>query len=185
MENKSEDVLKMGSPRRWHLSYWPAVLYIGTMAPLVHAGIPYLVASYSARRGWVDGHLSVWNALGLVLVAAGAAGIAWCVRLHFAVAGRSFEFTRTPKYLLTNGPYGFSRNPIYLSAAVIWLGWAIFYGSVTLLAAICILAMSIGQIIVRVEERGLEARFGESYLAYKRTVLRWIELSTDISANVG
>ena len=38
--------------------------------------------------------------------------------------------TATPRALITHGPFAYSRNPTYLAATFIWLGWAIFYGSV-------------------------------------------------------
>jgi protein-S-isoprenylcysteine O-methyltransferase Ste14 len=178
MESRCTNVLRRGSCK-WRLPRWLAGLYVGTMGPLVHGGIPYLLACYSIRWGWVDEHLSVWNALGLIFVSAGATVLIWCVQMHFVATKGPFKFVLTQEYLLTNGPYGFSRNPIYLSAATIWLGWAIFYGSVTVFVGLCILALTVCPIIVRREEYGIEARFGASYLAYKRRVPRWMGACRD------
>ncbi len=58
---------------------------------------------------------------------------------------------------------------MYLSALAIWLGWALFYGSVAVFVA-----CGVGWVLVPWEERELEARFGEAYLRYKNRVPRWL-----------
>ena len=80
---------------------------------------------------------------------------------------------RTPKYLLVQGPYRFSRNPMYLGELVLWLGWALFYGSVAILIGFLLMWVMMNFRAVPREERDLEARFGESYLEYKDNVPRW------------
>ncbi len=80
----------------------------------------------------------------------------------------------TPAYLLNKGPYGYSRNPVYLGEAAIWTGWIIFYGSIVVLCVLAAVAVLVGLVILPREERGLEARFGEAYRAYKRSTPRWL-----------
>ena len=55
-----------------------------------------------------------------------------------------------------------------------WLGWAIFYGSVLILILTVVEWTFFSYLNVPQEERGLEARFGEAYRAYRRRVPRWI-----------
>ncbi len=76
-------------------------------------------------------------------------------------------------YLLTRGPYAFSRHPMYLSEQVLWFGWAIFYGSLAVLIAFVVWCLVFNFFAVPREERALEARFGEAYRQYKNTVPRW------------
>ena len=44
----------------------------------------------------------------------------------------------TPQYLLRRGPYRLSRNPMYAGEAVVWLGWALFYGRLAIWAGLAI-----------------------------------------------
>ncbi len=59
----------------------------------------------------------------------------------------------SPAYLVTEGPYRFSRNPIYLAEGIIWLGWIVFFGSLVILAALTTLAVVIGPLVLRREEK--------------------------------
>jgi len=59
----------------------------------------------------------------VALVAAGFAGVIWTLVLHFAEAPQGWQLELTPRYLLTRGPYRFTRNPIYLAYAPLWFGW--------------------------------------------------------------
>jgi len=80
----------------------------------------------------------------------------------------------TPRSLLTAGPYRISRNPIYLGMFAVLLGVAILLGSLlTFLFPIAFLAI-IRARFIPVEERNLEATFGDDYRNYRRMVRRWI-----------
>jgi protein-S-isoprenylcysteine O-methyltransferase Ste14 len=98
----------------------------------------------------------------------------WCAWLHLSAAGESFNIEATPRYLLTQGPYRYSRNPIYICVFAIWAGWSLFYGSLLVLCGLAAGVLIITGLIVPFEERRLQARFGETYAAYKRTVPRFI-----------
>jgi protein-S-isoprenylcysteine O-methyltransferase Ste14 len=76
--------------------------------------------------------------------------------------------------LLTSGPYAFSRNPLYLAFLGFWLGWALFYGSLAVLAVFVAFLVLANSVIVPSEERYLEARFGDAFRRYKATVPRWL-----------
>jgi protein-S-isoprenylcysteine O-methyltransferase Ste14 len=80
--------------------------------------------------------------------------------------------TLAKSYLLTRGPYAFSRHPTYLSILTLLFGWVIFYGSVAVFIAFVAGCVFFNFAAVW-EERALEARFGEAYLAYKNKGRRW------------
>jgi protein-S-isoprenylcysteine O-methyltransferase Ste14 len=75
------------------------------------------------------------------------------------------EMSKT--YLLSQGAYRFSRNPMYLSELTLLLGWVIFYGSAALLIAFVVWWAFFNFYQIPQEERVLEASSGETYLEYK------------------
>ncbi len=80
----------------------------------------------------------------------------------------------TASVLVIRGPYRFVRNPMAISGLSLGLmvGW--WLGSWFTLT-IVILAGITWHVFVRpLEERDLEARFGEEYLAYKSEIQNWI-----------
>lgn len=62
---------------------------------------------------------------------------------------------------------------MYLSELTLLCGWVIFYGSVAVLMAFALACAVFNCVNVPLEERALEARFGEAYREYKRRVPRW------------
>src|SRR5262249_16443362 len=76
--------------------------------------------------------------------------------------------------LITSGPYGFSRNPLYLGGNVfIFLGAALVLGSPTALVATAVHLPVLDRFIQR-EEAQLERQFGEQWQDYKQRVRRWL-----------
>lgn len=78
------------------------------------------------------------------------------------------------KTLITSGPFGFSRNPLYLEGNVF-----IFFGSTLLFASPAGLFLTVINIIlvdfmIRREERQLERSFGKEWILYKKRVRRWL-----------
>ena len=78
-----------------------------------------------------------------------------------------------PGYVLTSGPYRFSRHPMHIASMTMWLGWTLFYGSAAVGAVSLVLVVVIVSMVPR-EERGMEASLGEQYREYKARVPRWI-----------
>src|SRR4029079_13884570 len=75
--------------------------------------------------------------------------------------------------LIEEGPYGVSRNPLYVGLLALYVGLALlaptFWGLVLLPAAVLLLLWG----AIRPEERYLHERFGDRYDAYARRVRRW------------
>ena len=76
--------------------------------------------------------------------------------------------------LVDDGPFRFSRNPLYLSMAIFYTGVAILANALwpILLLPIVQFVMRVG--VIEREERYLERKFGKQYLSYKARVRRWI-----------
>lgn len=78
-----------------------------------------------------------------------------------------------PEQIVTQGPYRYTRNPIYLGQLIFMAGlWVGFRSWVAL--ALCIFHLPWFHLHVVKDEARLEERFGESYREYKRRVKRWI-----------
>ena len=76
--------------------------------------------------------------------------------------------------LITSGPYGYSRNPLYLGGNVfVFLGAALLFGSPAAVF-ITIMHLPFVDLFVRREERQLERDFGEQWLQYRKRVRRWL-----------
>jgi protein-S-isoprenylcysteine O-methyltransferase Ste14 len=86
----------------------------------------------------------------------------------------SSESREAVKSLITDGPYRFGRNPMYLSAAILQLGLAIFLKNIWMGILILPTMAVITLLTILPEERFLEERFGETYRNYKAQVRRWI-----------
>jgi protein-S-isoprenylcysteine O-methyltransferase Ste14 len=109
-------------------------------------------------------------------MAIGAVGVLAC-GLMLSTCGigtlRGEEWT-LPKDFLVRGPFRFVRNPMSLAAVILLLGIALWSRSTLTLGLTLAFFGLFHLVIVRVEEPGLERRFGESYRTYKCNVPRWL-----------
>lgn len=76
--------------------------------------------------------------------------------------------------LVTAGLFRWSRNPMYLSLAVLLLSYAVRIGDWRMLLGPLAFVAYVTRFQIRPEEHALEARFGQAYLDYKRRTRRWL-----------
>ena len=76
--------------------------------------------------------------------------------------------------LTTDGPFRYTRNPGYLSMAMIYTGIAVLRNSLWAILFLPVVLYIIQREVIGREERYLERTFGEEYQAYKARVRRWI-----------
>ena len=76
--------------------------------------------------------------------------------------------------IVTDGPFRFSRNPMYLATTGLYLGITLLVNTPWPLILLSPMLLVLHWGVVRREERYLEAKFGEPYRAYKSRVRRWI-----------
>jgi protein-S-isoprenylcysteine O-methyltransferase Ste14 len=152
------------------VTVWPSLVFFA------HAFLPWVLSWQAARLGWVQNYPAWWNWIGILLVALGTALVLWFWWVHVRqVASRNkLALKPTPDYLLTRGPYRFSRNPAYVGAVGIWLGWTVFYGSCLVGAGALALFLLFHFAVIPTEERGLAAAFGQAYVEYQASVPRWL-----------
>lgn len=110
---------------------------------------------------------------GIPLVALGAALNVWTDTL-FKEAGTTVKPHLSPSALITSGPFGISRHPMYLGMAAVLLGSAVFMGSPIPFLSPVAYAFLMERIFIPIEERNLESCFGDEYLDYRKRVRRWI-----------
>jgi len=110
---------------------------------------------------------------GLVLVVAGAAIIV-AGRKALVAAETNVNPFKPTTAIVSSGPFRFTRNPLYLSMTIIYLGLALAantWWSFLLLVPVLLL-IHFG--VVTREERYLERKFGESYRGYRLRVRRYL-----------
>ncbi len=111
--------------------------------------------------------------LGGALMALGLALALLSIR-RFKAAGTDFDTQKPDTAILTEGPYRLSRNPIYMGLTAVYAGIGVAMDApwvwLTLMPALAIMHYGV---ILR-EERYLERKFGQEYLAYKAQVRRWL-----------
>ena len=76
--------------------------------------------------------------------------------------------------IVSGGPYSFTRNPLYVGMALVYVGVAARANALpaALMLPAALAVMTRG--VIEREERYLERKFGDEYLAYKARVRRWI-----------
>lgn len=90
------------------------------------------------------------------------------------VAGTPVPGNRPTATIVRNGPYRFSRNPIYLAFSLLQLGIAGWVDSLWLLLTLVPAAALMSLVVIPREERYLERRFPSEYPAYRAAVRRWL-----------
>ena len=76
--------------------------------------------------------------------------------------------------IVETGPYRFTRNPMYVSLALAYLGVTLWVDSLWPLLFLPLVLFTVQRAVIAREERYLEAKFGDEYRGYKARVRRWI-----------
>lgn len=82
-------------------------------------------------------------------------------------------YTAVPTTLITDGPFRFSRNPLYFGMTLMTLGTALLFGGLGPLLVVLAGFVVMNVWAVPPEERVVARTFGEEYDAYRRRVRRW------------
>ena len=118
-----------------------------------------------------------FNLIGVLIILLGLLLNAWANYYLLVVKKiglKDREPFHVPLALAFEGPYKYSRNPIYLSAVMMVIGTGILFKSITALIVGVGLYFVFGRWFVRWEEKKLKEKFGQEYVDYKSRVRRWI-----------
>jgi protein-S-isoprenylcysteine O-methyltransferase Ste14 len=157
-----------GTPgsREW----WGGVLFVVTLL-LVPLGPVADLQAWLPRIAALDG--ATWRMLGVACWAAGTAGTLWA-QLAMGTSWRVGVDPAERTALVTAGPFGVVRNPIYAAMGVALVGFLLLVPNVvSVLAIVCLVAGL--QLHVRlVEEPYLMEAHGETYRRYARATGRFV-----------
>jgi protein-S-isoprenylcysteine O-methyltransferase Ste14 len=109
----------------------------------------------------------IGHACGWPLILAGLGLAAWAVR-----AAAEVDLER-PNQVVLGGPYGFSRNPMYIASTLVYVGIALVASAAWSLLLLPVVLLAT-HVVVLGEERSLEGRFGAAYRSYKTSVRRYL-----------
>lgn len=130
-----------------------------------------LPAAIAWRSGRSD---AAWPAVGAALIAAGFAGLVWCV-VDFARRGRgTLAPWDPPRRLVVEGLYRFVRNPMYVAVLTLVVGVALAAGSRSCGLYAAGLAVAFHLRVVLYEEPQLARQFPQDWAVYRGAVRRWI-----------
>jgi protein-S-isoprenylcysteine O-methyltransferase Ste14 len=105
-------------------------------------------------------------AVGLVLAL-------WAIAT-FRKAGTRIETFKSSTTIVDDGPYRFTRNPIYTGMFLGQIGLAIGFDTLWVLATLVPFCLVIRYGVIAREEAYLERKFGAAYLDYKSRIRRWL-----------
>ena len=115
----------------------------------------------------------VVRGVGSIVFCMGAAGFAWMVAA-MKRAGTPIHNTSTPTALVENGPFRYTRNPMYLFGSVAYAGLALLLLQPWSLAMLPLVFATTHYGVVLREEAFLERHFGAAYEQYRTRVRRWL-----------
>ncbi|HMM46368.1 MAG TPA: isoprenylcysteine carboxylmethyltransferase family protein [Thiobacillaceae bacterium] len=148
-------------------------------ATLVLPPAPYAAAL--AGGWWLDRRIlalpldlgAATRPLGWLLIGAGLVLFAWTLAT-FMRRRTTVNPYRAASHLCIEGPFRFSRNPIYVGDWLIFAGVSLILKTVWPLLFAPLIWALLRYGVIRHEEAHLEAKFGDAYRAYRARVRRWL-----------
>jgi protein-S-isoprenylcysteine O-methyltransferase Ste14 len=132
-----------------------------------------LTAGVSALAGWPTLPYLHNLPVGIVLIAASLVAPIWAVAKFRGADTQLNPASVTNNALVTDGPFRFTRNPMYLGLVILTLGIAVATGWLPMFAAPVLTFATTNWIHIPFEEAKMQHQFGAAFDAYRRTVRRW------------
>jgi protein-S-isoprenylcysteine O-methyltransferase Ste14 len=109
---------------------------------------------------------------GALLLGLAVALSQWAMH-HFRTRKTSVFPWKPTRVILEDGPFAFTRNPIYLSFAMAQLGIGLALDALAVVLLVVPAVLATDRWVIRREEAYLERKFGDAYRAYRGRVRRW------------
>lgn len=159
------------SPTPWKLlAGWVKVL--GALALI---GLVGTVLDWFANLPRVSSLISF--PVGLVVLSCGILLEAYATITFWKEGAGTPHPAFAPLRLVTQGPYRYSRNPLYVARIVMLTGISLAAGSPGISFLTLLLIVGLQFVIIPREEIRLRAKFGSSYCEYEDRVSRWVTLT--------
>jgi len=164
MDNKEQE--RSGNPIR--LLMRVPVPWVFVLAYLAGVGLEFAYPSHTGT-----GPLYGVRVAGGVLFVIGAVIAGWGLLIFYRARTTTVPGKMSSK-LVTRGPYRFSRNPMYVSLAIAYLGEAGILKQIWPLLFLPLTLAYLNWVVIPVEEERLTEAFGADYERYRARVRRWI-----------
>lgn len=145
---------------------WPPILFGTAIAAalLLDRFVGILPKAGSGLAFWIAGGL---------LAAAAVALDFWALKTLWASHTTAMPH-RCASRLVTDGPFRYSRNPIYLGYTLMTIAFGLLTGNAWFFVTAIAAAAVTNIIAIRCEEMHLLARFGVDFERYCKRTRRWI-----------
>jgi len=114
-----------------------------------------------------------YNLLGLALVVAGLL-VGFSGFLQFRKAKTNIRPFKEADKLVIEGPFRYTRNPMYLGLAVVLVGAWMLLGTLTPLLGVLLFVVVADRWYIEFEERMLREKCGPAFDAYCAQTRRWL-----------
>jgi len=118
-------------------------------------------------------HLRFINVVGVLFLAI-ALVFSFASLRKFFLSKNTLILIKPASSLQTNGIYNISRNPMYVSLALIYLGLTCLIGNWWNIILFPLLFLIIQEYVIKSEEKYLHRAFGVEYADYQRKTRRWL-----------
>jgi protein-S-isoprenylcysteine O-methyltransferase Ste14 len=89
-------------------------------------------------------------------------------------AGTNVDPYEPATAVVTEGPYRFTRNPMYVGFTLMYVGISALANALLPILLLPAVQQLMRRGVIEREERYLERKFGDEYRRYKESVGRWI-----------
>lgn len=146
---------------------WPPMIYVCAVALA-------LILNWLVPLPWIPAPFSEFLFAVGWLAVAGALAVDIAAMRAMRRARTTIMPNRGADHLVTEGPFSFTRNPIYLGNTTMTIGLGLISGIVWFLILAPLAAYATTKLAIEREEKHLEARFGKKFRDYRKKVRRWL-----------
>ena len=143
--------------------------------PLIYVMV-FLAAIFIQKKISIDDsifHLQITKIAGILFLIVSLFFLVTSLR-QFFISKNTLIPIKPASSLQTNGIYSITRNLMYVSLALVYLGISCFVGNWWNIILFPLLLLIVQEYIIKREEKYLVRRFGQEYVVYKTKVRRWL-----------